>query len=83
MLDPSVDSVSVMARIQVYGRTLATWFGRRPGVPPGDLVDLESLERSNRHLGGIVGEHMAPVFQINERKPPAGCIRRGDAGARS
>jgi cytochrome P450 len=52
----------------------ALGFGRRPRVPPGDLVDLESLERSNRRILLEMSGLHGPVFKINEENHPQICV---------
>ena len=49
-------------------------FGRRPGVPPGDLINLESLERSNRRILVELSETHGPVFKIIEENQPQICV---------
>jgi cytochrome P450 len=52
----------------------ALGFGRYPGVPPGDLVDLENLERSNRRILVKLSKKHGPVFKINEENHPQICV---------
>lgn len=71
----SVNSVELQwGRWNMARLFAALGFGRHPGVPPGDLVDLESLERSNRRILVKLSKTHGQIFKTNEKNQPQICV---------